>query len=148
MPIRFRCVYCNKLLGIARRKAGAVVNCPQCRQPLIVPTPGPEPETSAASVGTAPNPSKLFERDDFDVLLEGEPTFRATDDSPPQRFAPPSKPFAAERSLSTPASAARPRARAVLNLSRATAILLGVLVVLLLAVAFGGGLLVGRAMHG
>ena len=37
MPIRFRCVYCDKLLGIAKRKAGAVVNCPQCGQPLIVP---------------------------------------------------------------------------------------------------------------
>ena len=28
MPIRFRCAYCNQLMGIARRKAGTVVRCP------------------------------------------------------------------------------------------------------------------------
>ena len=41
MPIHFRCAHCEKLLGIARRKAGSIVNCPQCEQPLIVPTPEP-----------------------------------------------------------------------------------------------------------
>src|SRR5947209_460375 len=29
MPIRFRCAYCNQLMGIARRKAGTVVRCPK-----------------------------------------------------------------------------------------------------------------------
>ena len=27
MPVRFRCVYCNQLLGISSRKAGTVVRC-------------------------------------------------------------------------------------------------------------------------
>jgi hypothetical protein len=39
MPIRFRCVYCEQLLGIARRKAGTVVKCPNCGGQLIVPPP-------------------------------------------------------------------------------------------------------------
>src|SRR5215207_1411046 len=112
MPIRFRCVYCDKLLGIARRKAGAVVNCPQCGQPLIVPTPEPEPEAAAAGQPAAPpkGPPKLFEQDDFDVLLEGDRTFR-TPDPPPTPKRPkappppppanplPPRPFPAERSL-------------------------------------------------
>src|SRR5687767_4448875 len=97
MPIRFRCVYCDKLLGIARRKAGAVVNCPQCGQPLIVPTPEPEPEATAAAsqpAGPPKGPPKLFEQDDFDVLLEGDRTFRTPDPPPgPKRpKAPPSPP--------------------------------------------------------
>ncbi len=42
MPIRFECVHCGKRLGIARRKAGAVVTCPTCHKQLIVPTPSEE----------------------------------------------------------------------------------------------------------
>ena len=30
VPIRFRCAYCNQLMGISRRKAGTVVRCPTC----------------------------------------------------------------------------------------------------------------------
>src|SRR5438270_411363 len=37
MPIKFRCVYCNQLLGIARRKAGKIVACTNCGGQLIVP---------------------------------------------------------------------------------------------------------------
>lgn len=48
MPIRFRCVYCNQLLGIARRKAGTIVNCPHCGERLIVPTPELDEETAPA----------------------------------------------------------------------------------------------------
>src|SRR5213593_4331324 len=52
MPIRFRCAYSNQLLGIARRKAGTVVRCPNCAGQVIVPKQdedeedkgGPEPE--------------------------------------------------------------------------------------------------------
>src|SRR5688572_27746928 len=110
MPVRFRCVYCNKLLGIARRKAGAVVNCPQCNQPLIVPTPEPEP-TAAAASGTASlpkAPSKLFERDDFEAILQGDATL-PTPDRPARRPREerkpnplPPKPFPVERSLPAP----------------------------------------------
>ena len=44
MPIRFRCAYCNQLLGISRRKAGSVVQCPKCAGQVIVPPQGPEEE--------------------------------------------------------------------------------------------------------
>ena len=166
MPIRFRCVYCDKLLGIAKRKAGAVVNCPQCGQPLIVPSPEPEPEaTAAASQSAAPakGPPKLFEQDDFDALLEGDRTFRTPDPPPaakrpkappppPPANALPPRPFAVERSL-PPAPPAdpmappsRPRARSGLVLSTGMLILALVAVLVLMGVAFGGGLLVGRLL--
>ena len=91
MPIHFRCAHCEKLLGIARRKAGTIVNCPQCGQPLIVPTPeDDEPEqaadpeasthetdlrTSKENPGRRPKRSpgeagQLFEQDEIDRLLE------------------------------------------------------------------------------
>jgi len=37
MPIRFRCPNCERLLGIARRKAGLEIHCPQCGAGMIVP---------------------------------------------------------------------------------------------------------------
>jgi hypothetical protein len=61
MPIRFRCVYCNQKMGIARRKAGSVVSCPKCAGQLVVPQPAEddpadsdrEPEPAGAVVGPA-----------------------------------------------------------------------------------------------
>ena len=37
MPIRFRCSRCNRLLGIARRKAGVETKCPHCGATIMVP---------------------------------------------------------------------------------------------------------------
>jgi phage FluMu protein Com len=39
MPIRFRCSYCNRLLGIATRKAGMRTTCPHCGNSITVPAP-------------------------------------------------------------------------------------------------------------
>ncbi len=39
MPIRFRCTYCNRLLGIATRKAGTETICPHCSYTITVPVP-------------------------------------------------------------------------------------------------------------
>jgi hypothetical protein len=45
MPIRFRCSQCDRLLGIARRKAGSRIQCPQCGESTTVPaTDQGEPE--------------------------------------------------------------------------------------------------------
>lgn len=63
MPIRFRCPQCTRLLGIARRKAGAQTTCPQCGGTITVPvqeepldlTPLLESENGAPVV-TAPKP--------------------------------------------------------------------------------------------
>jgi phage FluMu protein Com len=46
MPIRFRCSYCNRLLGIATRKAGTQTTCPHCGYEITVPSPDEsEPKT-------------------------------------------------------------------------------------------------------
>ena len=42
MPIRFRCAYCNRLLGIATRKAGMETICPHCGYTITVPVPQEE----------------------------------------------------------------------------------------------------------
>src|SRR5438477_5872570 len=69
MPIRFRCAYCNQLMGISRRKAGTVVRCPNCAGQVIVPNPdGSDPGMGkAVAAGGAPAP--LFERHDFEDAL-------------------------------------------------------------------------------
>src|SRR5271156_1077487 len=82
MPIRFRCAYCNQLLGISRRKTGTVVRCPNCSGQVVVPTleeaglsDGPQP--------TAPG-QQLFEGNEIDRLREG-----AAGDQPSAIAAPP-----------------------------------------------------------
>src|SRR5580658_1299088 len=78
MPIRFRCAYCNQLMGISTRKAGTVVKCPKCAGEIIVPSldapqapeelvqqqveppPAEQPATAPANVGGA------FEAKDFE----------------------------------------------------------------------------------
>src|SRR6516162_2252797 len=75
MPIRFRCQYCNQLLGIARRKAGTAVQCPTCHGQVIVPPGGLE--------DPAPSPP-LFERSEFEVAFQ-MPALEA----PPGGAAPP-----------------------------------------------------------
>jgi hypothetical protein len=72
MPIRFRCAYCNQLMGISRRKAGTVVRCPSCSGQVVVPNPAAEPTEKPQerpSPPAAPQP-ELFERSNFDELFE------------------------------------------------------------------------------
>lgn len=87
MPIRFRCAYCNQLMGIARRKAGSVVRCPTCSGQVVVPTLEEAGMSSGAREGsrekekrksTQPQPpvqlpgaGQLFEGNELDQLLEG-----------------------------------------------------------------------------
>jgi hypothetical protein len=165
MPIRFRCPQCNQLLGIARRKAGSTVNCPNCATPVLVPDTDQMPQLpdaeAAAQAPAAPpeQPQALFERDDFDALLRATsggaaeprghnssvhaPTSRPA--APEPAPAPLPDPFRAE-----PVGSVRPARKGtgppdggvVLSPTRAT--VLTVVVILLLAIAFGGGLIVGR----
>src|SRR5262249_55853942 len=65
MPIRFRCAYCNQLLGISRRKAGTVVRCPTCAGQVVV----PNVETEKALGPASQADEFIFERSDFDNLL-------------------------------------------------------------------------------
>src|SRR5882724_9220949 len=57
MPIRFRCAYCNQLMGIARRKAGTVVRCPTCAGQVVVPNTDAEEEPEGTAQQPAPRPA-------------------------------------------------------------------------------------------
>jgi hypothetical protein len=166
MPIRFRCVYCDKLLGIARRKAGSVVNCPQCNQPLIVPTPEPEPSaaTAGGTVHANPGPAKLFERDDFADLLEADATVRATEHEPrskrskrerrteksplpPQAFPVESSLPAPPIPMMAPLPYRTPARSGGIVLTSGKLILALVVVFVLVGLAFGAGVVVGRMLN-
>jgi len=71
MPIRFRCAYCNQLMGIARRKAGTVVSCPTCHGQVVVPTPEPpiQPvQLPPRPAGNGPPAlANVFDQQDFDA---------------------------------------------------------------------------------
>jgi phage FluMu protein Com len=148
MPIRFRCAYCNQLLGIARRKAGQVVRCPTCAGQVVVPNPEGE-----EAVDPPPPAPPLFERNDFSEVFR-----------PPAAVAPP-QPVAAGQQPLAPApaptagpaefdverydlggpvalGAVAPPGGIVLSPLRAT--VLTVAVIVAVALAFGAGVLVGR----
>lgn len=72
MPIQFRCGSCQQLLGIAKRKAGSIVDCPTCAHRTLVP-----PTSSGDSELTEPpvrrertQPQSIFDRVDVDKLLQ------------------------------------------------------------------------------
>src|SRR5207302_2631857 len=70
MPIRFRCAYCNQLMGIARRKAGTVVRCPNCAGQVVVPRPeGGHLEEPGEAKPAHPEQPPFFEQNDFDEAL-------------------------------------------------------------------------------
>jgi len=71
MPIRFYCPFCDQLLGIASRKAGAAIVCPRCKGQVGVPAPGAaasgrervpnvEPVMLAADILLSPNQVALL----------------------------------------------------------------------------------------
>ena len=64
MPIRFRCAFCNQLMGIARRKAGAVVHCPKCNGQVVVPSPIEQPAAGLRPASGGPE-GGLFDVSDF-----------------------------------------------------------------------------------
>jgi hypothetical protein len=95
MPIRFRCAYCNQLMGIARRKAGTVIRCPNCAGQVIVPKPEPGADDLPAPHVTAPQPAlkekpPLFEGSDFDKIFEDAAT--GAGGFEPQLFSSPAPP--------------------------------------------------------
>jgi hypothetical protein len=63
MPIRFRCAYCQQLMGIGHRKAGAIVRCPRCAGEVIVPAGNDGPANGAAQ------PNDFLESEDFGKVL-------------------------------------------------------------------------------
>jgi hypothetical protein len=151
MPIKFRCVYCNQLLGISRRKAGAVVRCKTCDGQLVVPDPAVATELAenrlpgVDSVTKEPPPvEKLFERDDFDKVLE---PFQVPS-SPAAVANPPAGSTTSRRDKTPPLIAApmTPTAPAVVVLDRRQLTWAAVLAVLSLGLSFAVGLWVGLTL--
>ncbi|MEI7684888.1 MAG: hypothetical protein WCL32_07650 [Planctomycetota bacterium] len=171
MPIRFRCAYCNQLMGISHRKVGAVVRCPKCSGQVVVPTvedgadDGPIAESEQAA------PVNSLEDRELDKLLleaaqEAAGLTKAKKKRPrrnvveidvepidPKEFAPPAPPapVAAPPALAAPPSPpveptfiARTPAGWVITLSPGLAI--GSIVALLLLISLGVliGYLLGR----
>jgi hypothetical protein len=161
MPIRFRCAYCNQLMGIARRKAGTVVSCPNCSGQVVVPTDDavdPPADTTGATASPRDASQPLFERGDFDDLFRSgkgappplgpappasaglmpapPPAPKQTAPAPPMQ-----QPMMPPPRLELPAPAP-PVNGYVISSSMAT--LLTVALIVALALAFTAGLLVGR----
>jgi hypothetical protein len=67
MPIRFRCAYCNQLMGIATRKAGTVITCPKCAGQVVVPKPDPD---SLPDEPPSKGQHELLEDEELAQLLE------------------------------------------------------------------------------
>ena len=169
MPIRFRCAYCNQLLGISRRKAGTVVRCPTCAGQVVVPnvvTESPERAENQAD-------PFVFERSDFEELLtpadeHAVPLEKkevvltpseapvampsATADPPPGAWGTHAEPAYAGQKIKTaaaPLAAAQPvSAAGGILLSPARATLLVVVAIVALALAFAAGLFVGWRIGG
>jgi hypothetical protein len=152
MPIRFRCQHCRQMLGIARRKAGQQVSCPSCQKSLTVPAtddPDLSPEggvpapASPPVAAAAPARRDLFERSDFDLdLPRAVPRPAALESPAPAPANAPAPAIEANRASQVAAPTTVPSGGIVLTPTQAT--VLTVTAILLLAVAFGVGLLVGR----
>ncbi len=137
MPIRFRCRYCNQLIGIARRKVGTVVSCPTCHGQLTVPA-----ADQAEPAGAAAAPS-TFERSDFEDYLrassgEGVAGHAAAKAGGPRRRA--VDPDAIDVEPVSVGAEAPPG----VVLSPARLAVVAVVLVLLLAGAFAAGIAVDR----
>jgi hypothetical protein len=165
MPIRFRCAYCNQLLGIARRKAGQVVRCPTCAGQVVVPNPEPEDEAAGQEEAPAPANQPFFEGSEFEDLFNPAPAAAAAPPAPAKAPArPPATDWKTEgvppevdvEPVALPDEPAKPARQAApapakpppgIVLSPAKATILTVAVIVALALAFGFGLLVGLSLR-
>jgi len=143
-------------MGIARRKAGSMVRCPACRKEIAVPIdaddepPTPDPVPMPAPV-VSPR-AGLFDRDDFDALLAGGASLEGAKPAPPAGRSPAALPphpavlaGAKGGNLSLePAGVTLAPMQGGIVVSPGWATMLTVVFLLLLALAFALGLLVGR----
>jgi len=96
MSIRFRCIRCHQLLGIADRKAGSEIECPRCGRSQ--PVPNKEAAEAAMLLGQitgAPrpeaDPSKLVVYDDEPAAIESSRERRKKKASAAEKPAPEEK---------------------------------------------------------
>jgi len=128
-------------MGIARRKAGNVVRCPKCAGQVIVPTPGEQPPPESAP----PPAGALFESDFDNDLLQAPGSSK-----PARRGA-----TAGSRNeavdvepVSVPLMMGTAAQETGINLSTGIAVMLGLVVLVLVALAFFLGLVLGRSVAG
>src|SRR5207244_2629313 len=155
MPIRFRCAYCNQLMGIARRKAGNVVRCPTCAGQVIVPTPGNAMPEAPQPPGGPKAAADLFEQADFEKDLLHQPGSKAgrrggsSSGGQPAYQSPLLAPGKGRddaidvEPVSLPLAMGRAAQESGLQLSTPAAVMLGFAVLVLLGLAFFVGLVVG-----
>jgi len=156
MPIRFKCPTCERMLSIARRKAGSQIVCPRCEEDVTVPDADLADEedinvepveesgssTKPIAIGappkapTKPKQDKLFEDSDFEQLLD-EKVKKASDDAAARKPEPP-------KLVPQPTTPPELIEDKGVLLSRGAAVVLGVLMLVLLALAFATGYLIGR----
>ena len=151
MPIRFRCAYCQQLMGIARRKAGAVVRCPRCAGELIVPPTQEIPGGNGAAPLHDPAESEEFGEE----LAALEPAARDAGARPAPNPLMPLPPYAnapvaagQQSSMGEPAgiSAAWNVRKSGVFMPTPMLVVALALLVASLAVMFGLGCVVGRWM--
>jgi hypothetical protein len=143
MPIKFRCKYCNQLMGIARRKAGTEVHCPTCNGNLVVPH---QDEVFGQAAAAAP----VFERSDFEQYLHADVGNQPAVAAPPAP-APPMpgtvwSPQSPPDMVDVEPAALHPVAPPGIILSTGMATLLTIGIIFLMALSFMLGVLVGRAL--
>ncbi|MBN2477437.1 MAG: hypothetical protein JXB62_22720 [Pirellulales bacterium] len=146
MPIRFHCKRCHQLLGIATRKAGSVVECPKCGISQVVPSE----EAAAAAMAmdhfaktheTVETPADLVVYDDQPSAIETPPAPTAEKvAAATSEPTPPSKP-PARTALQEPGE---PVPGGMILFPRRSFYVQGVLLLVLAAVFFGAGYLIGR----
>ena len=146
MPITFPCDRCTGTLSIATRKAYALIDCPKCGCKQVVPGESRAGRANATANGTPVAEPPLFERADFENLLT--PAVKKT-------AAPPETPATAPivtvpeslRPATPGATTPSPRrSNDAVVLRRVHLILAAVLVAVLLALTFGVGVMVGKAI--
>ena len=138
MPIRFRCAYCNQLMGIARRKAGTVVRCPKCAGEIIVPVP----EGPAGPEDAEPGGVQAFDVEKLDFGGGPDP---ATNAAPPQPAPAPTEPTPAPAPMPMPLPPGMPPQRLGVFVPIGMLIVSAGVVVLLLILMLVIGLIIGRA---
>ncbi len=145
MPIRFHCQRCHQWLGIASRKAGSEIQCPKCGWSQVVPSQ----EAAAAAMvmdlyaknhQAAENTSSLTVYDDQPAPIETPRIAHSQE-------AAPSTPTSTTASL--PAAQGQhqhgqPVPRGMILYPRRTLYVQGLLLLILFAVGFGSGYLIGR----
>lgn len=107
MPIRFRCSYCNRLLGIATRKAGTQTTCPHCGYSITVPVPN-EDESKTERINFE-DVEAMLGREVTEIGDPASAAARPVAAAPVVAAPPPEKPRSEPKSAAAAVPASRPR---------------------------------------